>query len=191
VKLNYEFLDNEKITAQFVLGDVVWIAFASVDGISKVYGCSIYDLDIIYWELDVVGEISSIISIDTYLYLALDDDTNICAEFNSSNPSDIWYLAKDEEVTEEAIDLVWDSLSYQVYFLSPGLATGENAKITVYDYSDNYVETIDLPTVSNASKISADEDGNLWVLSDLDSTPIITKIWQETGGWDYFSYLLV
>jgi len=193
MKNKYQFLGNERITATLLENDMLWIAFYGIGGICKLYGCSAYDLDVVYYDLNInANEITSIIEVSNYLYLSLDDTTNICAEFNLGNPTDIWYLTKDSGIIEKAIDVAFDSsILNQAYFLTPGIISGENAKISVYDYNDSFVENIDLTTIYNASKISVDTDGLLWVLSDVDtSSPIITKVEQVSGAWAVTSYTL-
>lgn len=193
MKTNYPFLGNQKITATLVYNDIIWIAFYGISGICKLYGCSVYDLDTIYWDLDIIADEITAINVDAYgyLYLAIDNATNIGIDIDSSSPNIGWALAKDAGVLEKAVDVVYDSVLNYNFFLSPGLLSGENAKISVYDDSnDNYVETIDLTTIFNASKISADDSGNLWVQSDLNSVPILTKVYPVSGVWDFINYTL-
>lgn len=185
MKSKYQFLNKPKITATFVDGDYLWIAFEGEDGESSLYKVSLYNPKLIYWELEVTADkINFLIDDATYVYLAIDDDTYIGEKISKTSPSSTYYyFTKPIGITEGAIDLVDDTTF--VYFLIPGVISGTNAKICKFNKSTRaFVETIDLPLVNNAKKIDIDYKGYLWVISDLDTTPKITKVWYD-GTWQY------
>lgn len=189
MKSKYTFVGEQKITATFVSGNYIWIAFYGVANKCTLYKSSIFNPNLIYWDVKITGDkINYIIEDTTYLYLALDDSIYIGAKVTKNNPSIITYFTKHVSLTEKAIDLTKDST--YIYFLIPGIDSGTNTKIAKYNASTRaYVETIDLATLNNTTKIDIDIDGVLWTISDLDSTPSITKIWYDIS-WHYTNYIL-
>jgi len=188
MKNKFTFLEK-KITATLVNGEFIWVAFEGTNGTSPLYKSSVYNPDLVYWDVNVVAdEINFIHSDTTYLYLSLDDSASLGAKVTIANPSTITYFVKPGGITEKAIDLVDDTTF--IYFLTPGLVGGANAKIVKYNKSTRaYVETINLTTVFNVKKIDLDEFGNIWIQSDLDGTPKLTKA-SYSGGWSFTTYTL-
>lgn len=193
MKNKFIFTGEERITSTLVDGDYIWIAFLGLSNACALYKSSKFSPEIKYWDVDIIGdEVTGIIDDTSSLYVSLDDATSIGAQINKTIPSSITYYIKDLGITEKAIDLI-DDVDY-IYFLIPGIESGTNAKIAKYNKSSRaFVETIDLTkpgdTVENASKIDVDGSGNLWVVSELNSTPILTKVWYDSG-WDFSSTIL-
>jgi hypothetical protein len=189
MKSKYLFSGEQKITAQLVSGDYIWLAFEGVSSLCALYKSSVFNPNTRYWDVDVIGDEITFLHEDaTYLYASLDHTTYIGAKITKSFPSTIAYFTKDAGILEEAVDLV-DDTTY-IYFLTPGIISGENAKIAKYNKSTRaFVETIDLTTVFNAKKIDIDYHGVLWVQSELDSTPILTKA-EYDGSWNITDYTL-
>ena len=190
MKSKYQFIGENNITACFVSGEFIWIAFFGENNISILYKSSVYNPNTRYWSISVTAdEIKSIIEDSTYLYLSIDYSTNIGAKITKSSPSSISYFVTQSGINEESVDLI-DDATY-VYFLTPGIASGENAKICKYNKSTRaFVETIDLTTVTNAKKLDIDNAGVLWVQSDLDtSVPKLTKV-EYSGSWSFTTYNL-
>src|SRR5574343_1853239 len=167
MKDKYTFSGKQKITASFVTGDYIWIAFYGVDNECTLYQSSVFNPNQIFWDLDITAdEIKSIVEDATYLYLALDDTTNIGGKVTKASPA-VTYFVKNVGIIEEAVDVIEDSTF--VYFLTPGIDSGVNSKIAKYNKSSRaFVEIIDLSTVTNAKNIDIDNSGVLWVQSDLD-----------------------
>jgi hypothetical protein len=188
MKTKYTF-DENKITRTFVSGDYIWIAFEG-STTCKLYKCSVYDVDIVYWTLTInANKINSIIEDATYLYLAVDHSTYIGAKIDKNNPTTVTYFTKEESILEQSIDIIQDGT--YTYFLIPGLMSGTNAKIIKYNTSTRvFVEIIDLVSISNAIKIDIDNLGKLWVQSNLDTTPKITSVWYD-GDWNINTVELV
>lgn len=190
MKLKFTFPEEQKITSTFVDENYLWIAFYGVSSLCALYKSSVFNPNLRYWDMDVIAnEIKSIIGDSTYLYLALDYSDYIGAKIDKIIPSSIDYFIKEVGINEEAVDLIDDGT--YVYFLTPGIISGENSKICKYNKSTrDFIETIDLVTITDSKKIDIDNVGNLWVVSDLDGTSKITKIWYS-AGWNYITYLLV
>ena len=193
MKNKYSFTGEQKITATLVDGDYIWISFYGVSNNCALYKSSKFNPNIKYWDVDITAdEVTSIIDGTGYIYVSLDDSLYMGAVVNKTTPSIIFYYSIPLGVTEKAIDLIDDD-NY-IYFLTPGINSGTNAKIVKYDKSTGeFIETIDLAktgdVVENASKIDIDIDGNLWVVSELNSTPILTKVYYDSG-WNFSSTVL-
>ena len=187
MKNKFEFNENT-ISATLIDELYLWIAFEGVDSVSTIYKSSIFNPNTVYWNVDIVGdEITSLWQDTLYVYGSLDDDTNIGVRFLKTSPNSFSYYTIHSGINEKAIDLITDAT--YVYFLTPGIISGENAKIVKYNKTSlAYVETIDLTTVFNAKKIDIDRSGNLYVLSDTNPV-ILTKV-SYSGGWSFTSYTL-
>lgn len=188
MKSKYLFSGEQKITANTVINNYLWLFFLGVSNSCKSYQASVFNPNQYFWELDITAdEVTSAINDGTYLYASLDDTTNIGAKITLSTRA-VTYFIKNVAITEKAIDLV--KYGSYIYFLTPGLESGINAKIVVYNASTRaFSEIVDLTTVFNAKKIDVDASGNLWVQSDLDGTPKITKVWYS-GTWQFSTQIL-
>ena len=189
MKSKYIFSSENKTTAILVDAYYVWIAFLGSLNICSLHKANVFNPNQSYWEVDITAvEINKIILDTSSVYLALDDSTNTGAKVSRSSPSTITYFVKQAGITEEAVDCVKDTTF--VYFLIPGVLSGTNAKIIKYNKSTRaFVETIDLTTVNNATKIDIDYYGQLWVTSETD--PIkLTKI-VYSGTWSFTTYTLI
>jgi len=117
----------------------------------------------------------------------VDDVTYLGAKVTKDNPSEISYFIIAGGINEKSIDLINDST--YIYFLTPGIETGENSKIVKYNkISRVYVETIDLVTVFNAKKIDIDGSGNIFVVTDNDPIELV-KVWFDSF-WQYQIFTL-
>jgi hypothetical protein len=186
MKNQFLFPGEQKITAQLVSGEFLWIAFNGVSNLCSLQKNDVHNPNVRYWDVDVTGdEITSMIEDTTYLYGALDDVINIGTKIDKTNPTTISYFIKHISLIEKAVDLINDGT--YIYFLLPGIDSGTNAKIAKYNLTTKaYVETIDLPTVFNAKKI--DYNGNLWIVTN-NEPPEIVRVWYS-GSWNYTKYTL-
>lgn len=189
MKTKFTFSGEQRITAQLVSGNYLWLAFYGVSSACALYKSSVFSPNIRYWNVSVTAnEIKSMTEDTTYLYTALDHSIYIGAKITKATPTTIAYFTKNVGITEEAIDLI-NSGSF-TYFLTPGIASGINAKISKHNTSTRaFVENIDLSTVTDARKIDVDVNGVLWIQSNLDGTPLLTKVWYS-GTWQYQNYIL-
>ena len=193
MKNKYSFTGEQKITATLVDEDYLWICFYGVSNRCALYKSSKFNPNIKYWDVDIsADEVTAIIDGTGYIYLSLDDSLYMGAIVNKTTPSTISYYSIPLGVTEKAIDLINDIDC--VYFLTPGINSGTNSLIVKYNKSTGeFIEIIDLSKsgeiIENASKIDIDIDGNLWVVSELNSTPILTKVWYDSG-WNFSSTVL-
>jgi hypothetical protein len=189
----------EEITALFHEegSQSILIATKSGGG-SKLYKRNRYSIDeeISNATVNVTG-INNIIYTLNYFICSVESPSYICV-FLRSVSLDVSYVNKPVGLTEDSIDLTYDS-NY-VYLLLPGIASGTNAEILKYSKSIvggvlvlTYIDTIDLyksgDIVINASKIDIDGSGNLWVISE-DNPRKLTKVYYS-GGWDFITYTLI
>jgi len=193
MKNKYSFTGEQKITATLVDGDYIWICFFGVSNSCALYKSSKFNPNIKYWDVDIAAdEVTAIIDGLGYIYVSLDDSLYMGAVVNKTTPSAISYYSIPLGVIEKAIDLIADD-NY-IYFLTPGINSGTNSLIVKYNkLTLDFIETIDLSKsgeiIENASKIDIDGLGNLWVVSELNSTPILTKVWYDSG-WNFSSSVL-
>jgi hypothetical protein len=84
-------------------------------------------------------------------------------------------------INEFPIDIAVNSNNF--YILTPGTASGENAKILKYSTASTPVlqATIDLTTINNARSIEVDDSGNLWVVT-YESPAKLIKAYQVSGS---------
>ena len=189
MKTKYTFSGQQKLTATFVSGEFIWLAFYGVKNKCTLYKSSIYNPNLIYWNVTInADEIKSIIEDTTYLYLAINNSSSIGAKVQKSAPSSRTYFTKHVSLIEESIDLTTDGT--YIYFLLPGNESGLDAKIGKYNKTNrNYAETIILTGIKNAKKIDIDYDGNFWIVSDLETIPKVTKLWYD-GDWQQDTTIL-
>ena len=187
MKNKFTFNENT-ISATLVDELYLWIAFEGVDTVSTIYKSSLFNPNTIFWNIDITAEKINTLWQDTlYVYGSLDDATNTGVKFLKTSPNGFSYYVRQSGINEEAVDVIVDAT--YVYFLIPGIASGENSKIVKYNKTSlAYVETIDLLTVFNSKKIDIDQNGVLWILSDKNPV-IMTKVWFSVT-WQYTSYTL-
>jgi len=190
MKTNFTFPDKNKITALFQEGIYLWIAFLGIGELCELCKTDYRNPDSIYFSLNVtVSEITNIIDDSTYIYFSGDSEVYCAGRISKTNPLTVYnYVAIPVGITEKTVDLIYDST--YLYLLTPGVASGTNAKIIKLNKSTMaYVETIDLNDVFNAANIDIDVDGNLWIVSNLTVLPVITKVYYS-GTWQYTNYEL-
>lgn len=187
MKNKFTYSEN-RVTAIANDGYYLWIAFLGEDGISRLYKVSAFDPELRYYNLSITAdEIKKIMVDTTYIYLAL-NSSYLGERLSKANPLGTYtYINKPVGITEKAVDLVFDNT--HIYFLIPGEISETNTKIVrILKSNLSYVETIDLTTVNNATKIDIDESGRLWVVSEVD--PIkLTKVYYDTA-WHFTTYTL-
>ena len=160
----------------------LWIAYTLSSGVCTIQKVIATDPSQIAIDFDIsVNAINDIETYISYVFLAYDDSTLLGQRYAKTNPS---YTPVDYDkpvsVTEEAIACLLTST--HVYFLTPGIESGENAKIIKFTLSGTFVEIIDLTTVTNAKSFTIDANDEIRVVTfsspaqlvrvyDLDTTP--------------------
>ena len=178
----YNFSETE-ITSIIRQNDYVWFSFLGTDGIVKLRKASAFNLYQTYFELDVpVDRIVKLKIIGTKLYAVVQDGTYIALYYSTSNPLSTYaYVAIPAGINEFPIDLAVD-IDY-FYPLTPGDASGENAKIVKYSTASTPVldQIIDLTTVNNARSIEIDDSDDLWAVT-YESPAKLIKVTESSGG---------
>jgi len=191
---NYNYTEKE-ITA--ILTDdsgskYLWIAFAkNTEGNCTLYKVSAHNPYQRFYEFEhTINEIVGMEILGSYLFLAFNDNTNIGYRYLKSSP-----LTSSQAITipaginEIPVDLAVDSVNDKLYFLMPGNASGEIAKITKHTSAGVYEETIELQesgtVVNNARSLTVDANGDLWVVTYTAPAQIV-RVYQGSGGLWYF-----
>lgn len=181
---NYNFSEHE---ISFILidetgGQYLWIGFSQDDdGNCSLKKVSANNPLQSYFDIDLaVSEIVKGTILSSYIYLALNDDELIGRRYSISNPlSTPTDFDIPSGIVEAPVDLI-ASGSY-VYFLLPGNISGQNAKICIFSTSGTFSETIDLTGITNASAMTIDDNGDIWVVTYEDPVKLI-RIYDD-GGW--------
>ena len=186
---NYNFGETE-VTSIIRDSNYVWIAFLGSSGVVKLRKVSAFNLYQTYFELTPpVDKIVKLKIIGTKLYAVVQDGTYIALYYSTSNPLSTYaYVAIPAGINEFPIDLAVDTDYF--YLLTPGDASGENAKIIKYSTAATPVldQTIDLSTINNARSIEIDDSDDLWVVT-YESPAKLIKVTEGSGGiYSYTAY---
>ena len=187
---------DKRIDFSLIISSYLYMA-TELSGIIKICARNIINPSVNIMEssainVDKINEMTCIASVGV-IYCAIDSDDYICLTTDTSFLAFV-YIDKPIGVIESSVGLVEDFT--HVYVLTPGNEVGENSKIIKYEKQTGtlnlvYVETINLSTLNNAQKIDKDSEGNIYVLSDLNTaTPKLTKV-VYSGTWSFTTYNLV
>jgi hypothetical protein len=137
----------------------------------------------IYFNIDVeIDEWKKFFIYSTYLYTAVSDDIYIGKRYALSTPlTSTNNFTKPIDANEDPVDI--QVTSTYVFFLLPGILSGETAKIYKFTLTGTYVETIELSTVENISSFVAIDNTNLWAITNASPTELI-RIYND-GSWHY------
>ena len=173
-----------KVTSIIRDDNYIWAAFLGSLGNTILYKAAAFNPKWKYYEVTpTVDEITRMKIVSNYLYCAVNDSVYLGLVYSTSNPLSLYCtIDRPVGINEETIDITYDA-SY-VYFLTAGEASGENAKVVKYSKATGsplvctYVETIDLnsPIINNASGITIDSDGNIWVVTNETQSKLIKII---------------
>jgi len=194
LKMKNKYIYNvNEITAIYNESYYVWIAFKGNSNSCILKKVSALDPDIVYFTLTIeANEITAIFSDDDYIYLSLDSLTYFGMRLKKETPNLVYtYINIPIGITEEAIDLVTNNEF--IYILTPGLDSGTTAKVCQFNKINlTLITIIDLMKsgldIVDAKKIDIDNNGNVWVVSEVDP-PRLTKL-SYNGIWDIDTYLL-
>jgi len=176
-------------TAIYKESTYLWVAFNVSGGICHLYKLDAYDLTNLFFDISVTAtKITGIIDTGSYIYCSLDDVTNIGIRISKTNPLvDYTYIPIPAGITEEAVGVTYDAT--KLYFLTPGLISGTNAKVVVFTLSSlAYSETVTLTSITDARKIDRNTSPiTVLYITSLNDPPTLTaayKIitWTITSG---------
>jgi len=182
---NFNFTKTET-TSIVRNGNYIWFAFLGSSGSVRLRKTSYTDAKQLYFELTpTVDKIVRMKITGTKLYAAVQDGTNIALYYSTSNPiTTTASVPIPAGINEFPIDIAVASDYF--YILTPGTASGENAKILKYSTASTPVlqTTIDLTTVNNARSIEIDESDNLWVVT-YETPATIVKVLRGGSFTEY------
>lgn len=127
----------------------------------------------------------------SFLYVIYDDDSLFAERFSLTNP-----LTSSSQITipsginEVAVDILFEGSN--VWILTPGSASGENAKLLRYNTSLVLQETVDLTksgaTILDASSMASDSNGDIWVVTNTNPAQYVRVYALSGGGYDFTVY---
>lgn len=188
----YTFSENQ-ITAQVIdqTNNQLWLAFAQdVSGNCALQKVDVFDPNQIYYDIDVaVEEITKMVIEGSYLYLAYNDSSIIGARYSVTNPLTTSVdFSIPSGITEAPIDVKY--YNNYIWYLIPGSFSGTNAKIVKLTTSGTFIETIDLPTITNAKSFVVDSaTGDFWLVT-YTSPANLVRVYYNVSVWEYTTITL-
>lgn len=176
---NITFTDD--VTSLVRNGDYIWISFLSSTNIVRLKKTSAFDLKQNYYSLTVpVDKITRMkIGAGSNIFAIVEDDTYLVSRYSTSNPIGSYtHIAIPVGVNEYPIDLAVGAS--KAYILTPGAASGENAKLIITTTSA-VSQTVDLTTITNARSLTLDDSENIWIVT-YDSPAKLVKVYDIGGG---------
>jgi hypothetical protein len=164
---NYNFTEGQILDA-VADGNYLWVSFGT--NLKKV---SAFNPTQVYYDLDLsVTAINKLVVNVGYVYLAIDNSTIIGRRYSTTNPLTTYTdFTKHIDVSEAPIDaLIYNS---NIYFLTPGNISGQNAIISQYTLTGTLVQLIDLSTVVNASSFVLDSNNEIRVLTNTNPASVV------------------
>ena len=166
-------------------GEYQWIGFVPDEsGNCKLKKVSANDPSQTYFDVDLAIQTIKLLHISgSNILIGIDDPVNYIYRFSVFNPlSTPTIIAKPSGVVESPVDIVEDGGF--LWWLFPGNASGEFAKIVKTNTFGTFQETIDLQQsgdeVHNATSL-AYKDGDLWVVTYTD--PIeLWRVYLDSGA---------
>lgn len=185
---NYQFTYSEvsAIAVDTNTGQFLWIAFTLKDGTCRLQKVSARDITQVYFTLELaVTSINSIKVLDDYLYVAVTHATTAVYVYNTTTPlSNVTLFTKtDLSISESPIAIAISATI--VYILTPGLLSGEEAKLITFNVNGSFIETVDLLEsglmVTNAVSLTVDSNDNIWIVTSSDPSSLYRVFY--SGTW--------
>ena len=192
VNRRFDYSGNKQITVEKAesVSPAVWVAFAQdSDGNCILEKQTIYSPDESFYSITrAVDEIIDMSFNSSDIYVIYEDDTLFAERFSLTNPLTSYFSVEyPVGVVETPVQIISDDTN--VYVLTPGTASGENAKIIIYDTSLTYIETIDLTKsgseVTDAISFTIDDTGDIWVVTYTDPATFVRVFELSGGGYDF------
>lgn len=168
----------------------IWAAFeldATVGLLLKKLDA--FDLDQLFSEVQIdADKIVELIDDVNFIYGAVEDDINIGFRVLKTTPvTTITNFTIPIGVNEFPIDIVLDGID--LFYLTPGNASGEFAKVIKMDNAGtlDQVITLDESTkpINNAKSITVDTNNNLWIVTANNPTELIRLFQDSFGDYQY------
>lgn len=168
--------------------DTIWVGFGASGGVCTIKKLSSTQPEQVYYNLSrSVSAINALALDSTYLYIAYNDATLFGEQIALSNPLTTYTtITYPVTVNEAPIKVVVDN-SGNIWYLTPGVASGENAKLIRYNSSFVFQEILDLNAsgniVTDATDIVVDSNGELRIVTNTDPATLIRVY--DSGGYTY------
>lgn len=197
MSLIYQYTNSSYGTINKILYDAdysyIWMASAKKNNVCHLLATQLRDLSQIVYDIEIEADSIDNILLYTSNYDILlasysNHDDYIATKYkkNSIYTSYVDCL-KPEGIEENILSVVVDTNIDYLYFLTPGIISGTNAKL--YEYSAQYSYTtcddiIDLPDVYNCVDMTIDTDDNIWIVTG-DNPANLVRVYFESGGWKH------
>jgi len=184
-KYNYDETQISSILVDESSSNFLWISFLINAGTCLLKKVNCYNPLQTYYDIDVVADkIVKLFNDTTYLYVAIEYSTILGYRYLKSNPlsTSITYT-KPISIIENPIDILTDST--YVYFLIPGIGSGNNTKIAQFTLGGTFVQIIDLLLVTDATSFYIDTNGDIWVVTYTDPTQLIRVYDIGSNVWNF------
>lgn len=156
----------------------VWYAFEkNFDEKVVLQKVSINDLTQLYTHMEpAVDRINDLIVSNGYLFMAVQHDTWMGQKISVETPlTSQSAITRPIGINEHPIQVV--AKGNFLYYLFPGVASGENAKIVRVYYLNLATVIYDFAKsgeiITNAKSMTVDDDYNIWIVTDTDPTMLV------------------
>lgn len=189
------YVSDKQITATKIdsADNYLWIAFAqNASGNCILEKQSAFDPNQTFFSVDRSVDAINAMDLDSDdIYVAYDDSTLFGERLGKNNPiTDVTTISYPAGANEAPIDVrINDSF---IWFLTPGTASGENAKLFKYTTTPSLSETIDLTKsgsiVTDAISFDFDSNGDIWIAMNTDPAQYVRVFALSGGGYDFTIY---
>lgn len=169
----YQFAGENKITALLVddtgTGKFIWVAYEGSGGSTVLQKRNAFDPNQLFFDITLpVDGIVRMVQDASFIYLAVNHSTRIGYRISKTNPlSSQTILNRPTGIVEVPVDLA--IISTNLYFLTPGIVTGQLAKVSKMTTAGVFDENVDLTDgmtdITDASGITA-AGTDLWVVTN-------------------------
>lgn len=185
--INRYSYSREQITAQKAdnLADFLWLAFAqNSSGICYIEKKAKFKPDQTYYSLEkTVDEVVGMDIDSTKLYVAYNDATLLGEIISKTNPLTSSTEISKGDIPESPVDVLINGSD--LWYLLPGNLSGLNAQLLRYNTSGALQQTVDLTksgiTVVNAKSMIADDNDDIWIVSNTNPAQLI-RVFEISGG---------
>lgn len=166
-------------------GQFLWIGFKpDAYGKCKLKKVSANNPKQTYFDIDIdITKIKTMIVSGSYILLGIEDTDNFIYRYSVYNPlGNPTIIAKPSGVNESPIEVIADGGF--LWWLFPGIESGETSKIVKTNTYGTFQETIDLQQSGDEVKNAASftyKDGDFWVATRTDPVEL-WRVYLDSGG---------
>ena len=175
--------DKQAVSAMYLeegATNYLWFAFNdNGDGTCDIRKTSVNNLNQIYFDIQDLDcdKVNDMDILGNYNFLAVDDTTYFAYRLLKTSPISTQYSMSIPSGMNEAPIKVINDGTY-LYFLTPGTAFGENAKIVKVSSTLVFQETIDLGETNAIGLTLSGTD--IWVVTSSSPSKLI-RVYQGSG----------